>query len=130
MRTHDWSRDQSRDIKTNNNLRLATCDQSQVACYATSRTITCDLRSVAGRMSQVAGLATRTMTDAQRKSLFCTYNVPVDTKKSCDPLCNSLCVKVYGYIGKSVCEREIKGLHGNDQNKVSTPRVEYKKPYQ
>ncbi|KAF2546977.1 hypothetical protein F2Q70_00023407 [Brassica cretica] len=56
MGTRDWSRDQSRDIKTNNNLRLATCDQSQVACYATSkRTTTCDLRSVAGRMSQVAG---------------------------------------------------------------------------
>ncbi|CAF2058752.1 hypothetical protein Bca4012_099598 [Brassica carinata] len=54
-------------------------------------------------------LSLGTMTDAQRKSLFCTYNVPVDTKKSCDPLCNSLCIKVYGYIGKSVCEREIKG---------------------
>ncbi|CAN7051990.1 unnamed protein product [Brassica rapa subsp. trilocularis] len=41
--------------------------------------------------------------------LFCTYNVPVDTKKSCDPLCKSLCVKVYGPYGRSVCEREIKG---------------------
>ncbi|KAF3501757.1 hypothetical protein F2Q69_00040164 [Brassica cretica] len=56
MGIRDWSRDQSRNIKTNNNLRLATCDQSQVACYATAkRTTTCDLRSVAGRMSQVAG---------------------------------------------------------------------------
>uniref|UniRef100_A0A0D3EDT1 Mob1/phocein family protein n=1 Tax=Brassica oleracea var. oleracea TaxID=109376 RepID=A0A0D3EDT1_BRAOL len=46
MGTRDWSRDQSRDIKTNNNLRLATCDQSQVACYATTkRTTICDLRS-------------------------------------------------------------------------------------
>ncbi|KAL0690822.1 hypothetical protein Bca4012_090501 [Brassica carinata] len=49
METRDWSCDQSHDIKTNNNLRLATCDQSQVACYAIAkRTTTCDLRSVAG----------------------------------------------------------------------------------
>ncbi|CAG7902790.1 unnamed protein product, partial [Brassica rapa] len=36
------------------------------------------------------------MADGQgHRILFCTYNVPVDTKKSCDPLCKSLCVKVY-----------------------------------
>ncbi|WZZ56830.1 hypothetical protein YC2023_056937 [Brassica napus] len=31
MRTRDWSCDQSRGIKTNNNLRLATCDMRPIA---------------------------------------------------------------------------------------------------
>ncbi|KAL0679300.1 hypothetical protein Bca4012_007281 [Brassica carinata] len=32
METRDWSCDQSRNIKTNNNMRFAIYDQSQIAC--------------------------------------------------------------------------------------------------
>ncbi|KAF3593236.1 hypothetical protein DY000_02025350 [Brassica cretica] len=71
MGTRDWSRDQSRDIKTNNNLRLATCDQSQVACYATAkRTTTCDLRSVAAQGVPDPSSDVRDLRAAPARDLF------------------------------------------------------------
>lgn len=49
------------------------------------------------------------MADAQKKERRCTYNVRVDTHKSCDVLCIYHCKKRFGPIGKSVCEKELKG---------------------
>ena len=57
MGTRDWSRDQSRDIKTNNNLRLATCPPPMLnlrlkLCSFTCRA-TCDLRPATSRAIKI-----------------------------------------------------------------------------
>lgn len=45
-----------------------------------------------------------------QKRRRCTYHVPVETSKSCDPHCASFCTKIYGYAGIAVCERVLTGF--------------------
>ncbi|KAF3523343.1 hypothetical protein F2Q69_00048721 [Brassica cretica] len=71
----------------NNNLRLATCDQSQIAGYATAkRTTTCDLRPATGRAIGQAVVKLRF-----RRSL-CRLRRPSGLPFSFAFLCSSLSV--------------------------------------
>ncbi|KAG2304582.1 hypothetical protein Bca52824_033233 [Brassica carinata] len=49
------------------------------------------------------------MADAQKLKPRCTYDVPVETGKSCDPQCVYFCKKLFGPVGRAVCEKELKG---------------------
>ncbi|KAF8090976.1 hypothetical protein N665_0460s0017 [Sinapis alba] len=55
-------------------------------------------------------LSLEMMAEAQpRRIKFCTYDVPVDSGKSCDTKCVYFCKRLFGPIGKSVCEKVLKG---------------------